>query len=487
MKTLKLLLLSSFFITGSLNAQTIEWGIPKKDSESPELIWDEGSNFYTSSYVKTALYTNLAELTLTRFENMAKVAEGKVQRDLPKGKGQVFGNVCLDGKLVVILNQKEKTFESFYYQVYDKQCKPITEPVLITEFPIEDKKRDRGYFQYGLSKNKNFLLFEYLKEGKKDQDDKLTFKIFDSEFSLVQEGEYQTSGNIKNSIITDDGEYILGLATYKKNEKGRETNELESYQVKYFKGGKESDLDIDLEGKSHLNFRLYAPNDNQLILLGNFHDIENKSSGYCFSTIDLVKNVEIKRVYCSPKLGARNEYIRDLILDKDGGLVVLAEEYFEKTTTIQSSSGGSRTSTSYSYETAFAFKIKEDGDAEWVVSLPKRQYSVNDGGIAGSLAGCTSNGKYYLFFNDNLKNYAPSGEFLNPKEIENCTNRKGKTGFVKVEIDMKSGEFKREVMLRPDVQPLFAIPYNFTIDYSRNEMLVFFMDRKMEQYGLMKF
>ncbi|TSJ45857.1 hypothetical protein [Fluviicola chungangensis] len=483
MKLLKLLLLLCLMHSVYSSAQTIEWGAVDKESAAPDLIWDEGGSFYTNSYVKTALYTNLAEFTLARYENMTKVAEGKIQRKLETGKGGVFGNFCLNGKLVVVLMQTEKTSESFYYQLYDKTCKAIGEPVLIAEFQLEDSKRDRGYFTYELSQNKKFLLVEYLKKGRKGEQDNLMFKVFNSEFSLIQEGEYQTAENLNNSVLTNEGEYVIGVATNKKNEKGKEINQLESYQIKFFKGGQENEFTVDLSDKAHANFKIYNTNSNQLVLLGNFYDERSKKNGYCFSILDLAKNKETKWVYCNPNLDAKNEYIREVSLDNEGSLIVLVEQFFEKW--IQSSNGNN--STSYSYETAYVFKMKEDGNAEWVVKLPKRQYSINDGGIAGSLMGYSLNNTYYLFFNDDLRNYASTGEFLNPKEVEVCGNRKGKTGFVKVEIDLKSGEFKRELMLKPDVQPLFVIPFYCEVNYDRNEMLVFFRDRKEEQYGVMKF
>ncbi len=489
MRTFKLLLLVCALFSTKLFAQTIEMGIPNKGSEFPDLISDDGGDFYTTSYIKTALYMSLVDYKLTRFENMTKVAEEKIKRDIPTGgKGEIFGTTCLNGKPIVILSNTEKTTTSIYYQVYDEQCKPVSEPALIAEFEVEEKKRQRGFFSYMISQNKEFILFEYMKKGKKSEEDRLVYKVLNSDFGLVQEGEYETSANVSSSMLTNKGEYLIALAVYQQNEKGKETDKIETYRIKHFKDGKETELNIDTQGKAQFSFNMSVTNDNQLILLGAFS--EGSGRGYTYININLDTEKEVKRVYCTPNTGMKIEYIRDYFLDADGGLVVLGEEYSEKTvtTTSQTSSGVStRTSTTYYYNDACAFKIMNDGEPEWLVKIPKHQYSVNDGGMASSLAGYTSGGKYYLFFNDNLKNYGPDGNFLNPEKVETCFYKNKKCGFIKVDIDLKSGESNRQIMLRPDVQPLFSIPNYFVKSEDKNEMLIYFMNRKTEQFGLMKF
>ncbi|MNX76779.1 hypothetical protein D3C86_1082950 [compost metagenome] len=242
---------------------------------------------------------------------------------------------------------------------------------------------------------------------------------------------------------------------------------------------------MDVENKMQYSFNMSVTDDNQLILLGAFSEAQQK--GFAYININLETGKETKRAYCIPNTGLKIEYVRDYFMDQDGGLVVLVEEYSEKTTTTNYSNGSMTVKTTYNYGAASAFKIKDHGDAEWVVKMPKHQNSVNDGGMASSLASYHNDGKYYLFFNDNLKNYEADGSFLDPETVETCFYKSKKCGFIKVEIDLKSGENQRQMMLKPSVQPLFAIPDYFVKMEDRNEMLVYFTNKKTEQFGLMKF
>ncbi|AEA44344.1 hypothetical protein [Fluviicola taffensis] len=466
MKTLKLILGCLFFVN-TLNAQTVEWLTPKNKSDFSTVIWDEGGDFYIISS------------QLIRFENKVKVAEQKITFNIPGNAAWIFDGFSFNGKLVIIIKQKEKTIERFFYQVYDKSCNPVGDPVLIGEYKNKYTDQVGSIFSFKLSSDKMFALFEYFQLVENGGNNQVSYKVIDSNFAVKLEGEYKPSSQmINNTLVADDGTYIMGLAEYERNERGEPTKVLVSYQLKLFQGGEESELDIDFNGRRYSSFKSFIPASNQLVLFGAFKNEGDIMNSYSFSIIDIVKKKEIKHMQFKPDLITKNETIREINMDANGDLIVLMEEYYGK-----SSDNG----VSYHYKKAFVFKMKEDGGAEWIVEIPKHQWSLNDSGIGGSLRGYFLNDTYYLFFNDHQKNYGETGDFLKPKEIEIFTDRIAKRGFAKVEIDLKSGESKRNLMQISDDSSLWSIPIYFTRNYERSEMFIYFMNNKNVRYGLMKF
>lgn len=485
---MKTSLLAAFVALGnffSVHSQIIEWGEVQKRSASSEIILDEGTNFYTLSFQKTALYTNYDQLRIARYEKMVQVAEGKIKKSIGSNKGSVFGAEVFNGKLVVFLSETENNMERFYYQIYNTSCLPESEAVLVTEFEVEEKKRDRGYFQYTLSEDKKFMVLEYAKREKKTKTDKRAFKVLNSDLELVQEGEFEaTSAHVKNSLLASNGDYLIGIGINKVNEKGREKSSLQSFRILHFSNGTVTTREVDFEEKAYYGFKFYAQG-NVFVLFGAYYSKE--SVGYKASYYDIVKQEEIKSIVCTEQSKLQRPVIRDIFLDEDDGLVVLMEEYQEKMVTRQSSNGSITTSYNYYFNTACVIKMKHDGDPEWMAYIPKRQFSVNDGGILSSLSGYHKDGKYCLYFNDRVVNYDEKGAFNNPEKLEFGGYRKKKNVIAKVEIDLKDGTLSRNVFLKWEEKPLFAAPSYFAVDYLRQELVVYFLDRKSQQYGILEF
>jgi hypothetical protein len=119
------------------------------------------------------------------------------------------------------------------------------------------------------------------------------------------------------------------------------------------------------------------------------------------------------------KGGELYEYdLDDLVMREDGGVVLVAEQYFHYVQTYYSGTGANRfmnTVHYYNYNDIIAVNINPDGRIAWARKIPKHQTSVNDGGFFSSYTLSVINNKLYFLFNDSPKNLdnAPGDRTVN--------------------------------------------------------------------------
>lgn len=483
MKNHVLILFLSFTV-GSVFAQQLKWGTVSKRSAYPDTYFDQGLNFYTVSYIKNAMYMSLTDFNLTRYENLNKVASEKINRKVEEGKGDFFGGVALNGKYISILKQTEKETEKMYYQVYNSNCLPESDPVLIVSFDVDKSQKRKSTFSFGTSENKKFIYFNYKRPGKKEEKDIMVFKVFDMNFQLVQEGEYSDDNRIKACALSNDGSFIMEIKEFQLDEKGRETPVIESYVFKRFENGTPEDLVVDLSDGNKSNFSFRLTENNQLILVSII--AINDKIRFEFIHFDLLSGKEVNRSLIESDFALKQVKIKEFDLDEKGAFVLIIEESWSKTTTTTTSSGTS-SRTTYIYNDCAVIKSSGGDQADFMVVIPKNQFSVNDGGISSSLSFYKIDGKLHLLFNDALANYGPDGMFKNPEKLEICKYRSKKVAFVDLELDMATGEYVRKVFLKPQDQQLFAVPIDFYNDTEKRQMLLHFSGGKKEQFGILAY
>jgi hypothetical protein len=103
------------------------------------------------------------------------------------------------------------------------------------------------------------------------------------------------------------------------------------------------------------------------------------------------------------------EYDLDnLLVRDDGGVVLIAEQYYIRishhTATTSSGATTTRTVYHYYYNDILVINIDPEGNIDWSLKIPKRQYSTNDGGYFLSYAFANTPEKLYFAFHDHPKN-----------------------------------------------------------------------------------
>ena len=97
-------------------------------------------------------------------------------------------------------------------------------------------------------------------------------------------------------------------------------------------------------------------------------------------------------------------YLRDLMVSKDGSIILTAEQYYVKShTTAGSMNTGSRTYYTYHYNDMFIAKILGNGTLGWMKKIPKQQYGRAGRGSMG-FNYFHNDKEHFLVFFDNSDN-----------------------------------------------------------------------------------
>jgi hypothetical protein len=114
-----------------------------------------------------------------------------------------------------------------------------------------------------------------------------------------------------------------------------------------------------------------------------------------------------------------NYKLDKIIRKKDGGAVMIAEQYRSYTVCTTDSRGNTRCSTHYLYNDIIVVNVDAQGNIEWASKVVKRQHTVNDGGYYSSYATHVKDDQIYLIFNDNGENlFLPKGERVKQFELK---------------------------------------------------------------------
>jgi hypothetical protein len=99
-----------------------------------------------------------------------------------------------------------------------------------------------------------------------------------------------------------------------------------------------------------------------------------------------------------------NLKLREVLVDNDGGIVLIGEQYYVVAHRSGGMNGMGTTYYTYHYENLLVSKVSNDGKLAWIKKIPKRQSGASGkGGM--SYKRVSTNGFHYLMFLDNVKNH----------------------------------------------------------------------------------
>jgi len=152
--------------------------------------------------------------------------------------------------------------------------------------------------------------------------------------------------------------------------------------------------------------------------------------------------------------GLEEIIIQDIVLRRDGGLVIIGEEnknYYRRiANTGRGYYGGfTRNVTDYYYNDIFALSISPEGQLDWQTIMHKKQFSQDDGGIYSSFFLFKNPRNLRLIFNDEVK-------------LENTVSEYVLAG---------TGAFNRNSILSTDNQNL-RLRFRDALQVAPNKMLV---------------
>lgn len=305
---------------------------------------------------------------------------------------------------------------------------------------VEDK------FDIFRSYDKRSVLVQYRKKPEVKRDTKsfdiIGLAAFDSQLNEISNREItmpyteRRMNNLDYQLDNDGNLYLLTKVFHddsnddKKKKKDTEAN----YHIELFQIPSKSDkINISkFDNKDKFITKLWMFDSSKDFLVcggfysngkGDFDDSDGilafkiDKAGKVYDHVSHDIPVSILNQYESAKTKKKNEkkeqkgeeakfsdlILRDLIVNDDGSLVLVGEQYFVREHTTYSSKGGARTYYTYHYNDMLVTKIGAKGELNWMSKIPKNQMGRRgQGGM--SYKYFRANNNHYLIFLDNVKN-----------------------------------------------------------------------------------
>lgn len=334
-------------------------------------------------------------------------------------------------KLIIEINGKlsgKKNFSFFGGGLYD----------------MIDGTQDK--FDFLVSHDRKKMLVQYRKKPEVRNDKKsydvIGLVAFGENLAQISEREIKmpyTERRMDNLDYQLDNEGNLYLLTKvfhddSNDDKKRSKDELANYHLELFfiKNGTNELKISKFENKDKFITKLWLFDSPQNFLVcGGFFsngkgDLDD-SDGVLAFKIDKQGNIydsvshdipaEIINQYESEKTKKKNDkkekkgdvpkfsnlFLNDIIVNNDGSLVLIGEQYFVVTHTTMGPNGSTRTYTRYFYNDILITKIGVNGGLNWMKKIPKTQ-SGGRGQGGMSYKYFSANDQHYLVFLDNVKN-----------------------------------------------------------------------------------
>lgn len=384
-------------------------------------------------------------------------------------------------------------------------------------------------FDFSSTLDQDRFVVQYKKKSKKSKDPiELGYKVYDRDFNLVWEKEIEmpySQYQLENIDFAIDALSNIYLASYVYRDKVsqllknvgrasvltnnsepsmRVTNKGEvNYDLEIFKIGIETGsftkIKIELDSGYHINSFKFFPINNELLIGAGYSSVIGKNSKFNqtsgmfkFNLFDNERKIDMLPIpaeivnqnlkkskialntssvrrygkYFKPEL--KDLVPENLILDKDGGMILIGEQQIPVIKHYVAPLPGSfivhTTSPHMLYNDVLISKFNADGSSAWVKKLAKRQETTNRIDYFGlhkrglSFKLVEGENDLYILYMDQLKNLAllPT---QNPVEL----NDDGDHGFLTAyKINRSSGASSKAAIL--DVQQIKGLKtHNFNI------------------------
>ena len=524
MKRAVLVALSILLTSSSLIAQNIEWSdLTKKKGSYPVFYSEGGKNFYAVAFSSgIGLRPSVMMMHYTYF---IIDADEKISFQVNGRRSNYEGSILVNGQMLVFMSQEDSGTKKLYYQIFDSSCLPNGEPVLVAEYANDKGSKRYSSFNIYQSQNKEYFCVQYSVPGRKTDTETFGYKVYDQSLAITGEGMYDSpyttvEADISYNYLSNTGDLFIGMKVYtmKGNGKINTRESLQAYMIYFLQGNEMKEVDMYKLGlqvdDKWLTDLTFTADESRILTCTGLYGSKTGTNGAFYFKVDFDANKFVEEGYSefskefitsdwSDKEKAKAQKkedkgkgtptlysydFRDVFATEDGGIIVIMEQYYWYQVTTTDSRGSTRTTYHYYYNDVIAYKVKNDGEFEWVQKINKAQHSTNDEGYLSSVAGYHKDGKYVLFFNDNIQNYTESGQFETPeKGIASSSMTNKKNCVARVEINLENGETKRELFTSRDETNAYCVPKRFDVDYTNNQMLLYFQYRTKEKFGLLKF
>jgi len=509
-----------------LSKKQIVWSEDLKASKKStlsDLLTGAKGDFFAIKHQRKGFYGLSSSFSLEHFDKNMKFLKANEIEIMFEKKELKMENLVFYGNELLLFssfsNTKLKKNFLFVQTVNQNTLKLNDDLKKVAEISFEKKSRyNNGNYGFEVSRDSSKMLVYYNMPYDKKDNEKYGFHVFDINMKelwhkqvvlpysdqLFDVQDYEVSNNsdvylvgklydekFKESI-KDEPNYAYKIIAYKDAGNVSVTSDIE-LKDKYIQA-----LNIAINNNDEIIGTGFYSNSSGQGVKGVFFTRLNKETGkiekqsYKEFGVDFIKQnltiKEEKKVDKKIKKGDNVEmykyYLDNIVFKEDGGVVIVAEQYFVRTSTytVYSQNGGSRTYTTYHYyyNDIIVSSISPEGDIVWTEKIAKRQRTSNDQGFYSSYALAVKDNKLYFIFNDNVKNY------FDNKQGEYFNGFAGglKSSVVTMVILDTDGNKTKEVLFNTKDQEIIIRPK--VCEQLNDELVIFGQKKKTQKYAKVK-
>jgi hypothetical protein len=498
----------------------VTWGKEfnaSRRSTLSDIVAHDGSGIYA---IKKRQGFASTDLTLEHY-NKAFLPTASFDMELGTGrdKSEVNNLFFLKGKLYIFysLVERKGKKETLLIRELDKvTLQPKGEQKQIAEIDLTEEYKYRGTLNYAISRDSAQVLIAYTYATEEEKPFQLTYYVLDNDWSLRWKKDitlpYQTElFDAQTFKVDNDGNaYLLGKVFNEKRKEKRRGRPNFNYEVVACRdqGKAVKQYPITLPDRFLTDMQMEVQ-DAKTILCAGFYSATGTVSirGTYFLKVnaetqtiiaknfkefdsDFIKQYmnsrEAKKVDRKEKKGQEQELyeynLDKIVVGKDGSAIVIAEQFFEKTTTSYQRINGMTnqiTTTHYFFNDIIVVKINAMGEILWAQKIPKKQHTVDDNGFYSSYTMAIVRGKFCFIFNDNPDN-------LDLDENEGAANYKPSKSIVVLAYLDQNGNLTKKPILNASDLDVITVP-KVCEQIANNEVILFGQRKKTQQFGKLVF
>lgn len=495
MNYFKLLLL---LVTSSICAQNVElkWAEKIKTRGSVSVLGGKGGKYFTYHSGKND------ELICRSYDkDMKMINEKEVVFNIDAKKYGYDGAYFVKDKIIHFIQEnKRKEDKNFLYAATTDFNLKTSDKLFVLDEADEDAI-NFGRTSISPDSTKIVVFNELI--GKKKEPSKLHFKVYDTDLTTkVLDKEAQLPIKAKNfvtvstSVDNFGNVYILARVDKEKEEQVKDQSKYYYKLIAFNKEDKPKEFDFDYPNKDIESIAVIPGENNTLVCTG-FLKILNSGffgkgkktliSDELFTaiidcktlTLKSSKNLELEGLY--PEKPKKSEdyvpyEVREIFQRKDGGSVIVAEQYKLVISTSYSPQGGSRTYYYYYFCDIAVINVNSKSVVESVSKMPKYQMNAANPSIKATYY----DGKTYIVYEDLEKNLEAENDKETKRSTKSMFSSSSKNALFLLTV-APSGEMKKDIIysykdskIRPQMRASRVI--------SKNEMIL----NADDQIGLLK-
>ncbi|PSR12903.1 MAG: hypothetical protein DA408_12280 [Bacteroidetes bacterium] len=357
------------------------------------------------------------------------VLTNRFELELPdKPRADLEDIISLDRQLYLLLSRPaaEEQVSRVYIRPIGPTGQVIGDERLVAELPANEKFR-RRQFDLEYSRDTAFILLYNQLPPEKDGPEKFTLRVFDQQFQLrwsrdvVLPYNDRSFGILSYQVDPQGNVYVLGRQQTAGN---RGATAARYILLAYTNDGREAvTYELELEGVA-INALAVKIAGNGDLVCGGFYSTPGAvgSTGICHIQLNpasreayLVHLLPFPEDFLQTVAQSANRKampalisyrLRELTLRSDGGIVLVAEQFFREETSVPTYQG-LQTTVFYHYNDIVVANISGTGEYTWLRQIPKLQETNDDGGAFSSFAQTTVQDRFYFLYNDHPDNFSP--------------------------------------------------------------------------------